>query len=154
MDKSHAMEGDYRGQRWTTWFLWKEGVKPSDILCQLAAVCREKAIAHSTVFNCVWSCNSGRGTVQVAIHGWYHSTPTEAPKKMVVVHNLGGESIELAVVNIQPKGNKICKWGESKSWPVVTDNMFCPCHLAIFRSWKFFKCAHKEIIVYISSIRC
>jgi hypothetical protein len=88
--------------------LWK-GVKPSDILCHLSAICREKALAHSSVFNCVWSCNSGKGTVQVAVLGWYHSTFKEAPKKMVVVYNLGGEHIEPAVINIQPKDNEICK---------------------------------------------
>jgi len=32
MDKSRKMEGDYHGQRWTTWFLWKEDIKPSHIL--------------------------------------------------------------------------------------------------------------------------
>ena len=58
MDKSRKMEGDYHGQRWTMWFLWKEGIKPSDIR-QLPAVCGEKAPAHSTVLNWVWSSNSG-----------------------------------------------------------------------------------------------
>jgi len=48
-------------------FLWKEGVKPSDILCQLSAICREKALVHGTVFSCVRSCDSGKGTVQVAV---------------------------------------------------------------------------------------
>ena len=51
MDKSRKMEGDYHGQRRTTWFLRKEGVTPSDIRRQLYAVCGQKTPARSTVFN-------------------------------------------------------------------------------------------------------
>jgi hypothetical protein len=53
------MEDDH-GQRKTTWFLWEEGIKPSDIRHWLSAVYGEKAPACSTVFNLVWSFNSGR----------------------------------------------------------------------------------------------
>lgn len=145
MDESWTVEDNYHEQRWTTWFLWKEGVKPSDILCQLSAICREKALAHSTVFNCVWPCNSGKGTVQAAVHRWYRSTLKEAPK-MVVTYNFGRECIELAVINIQPKDNKICILSESKSFQNASCTMSCSYRqhvLAIFRSWKFFKCVHE-----------
>jgi hypothetical protein len=55
------MEGYYHGQRLTTWFLWEEGVKPSDIDNLLSAVCEEKAPAWcSPAFNWVWSFDNGR----------------------------------------------------------------------------------------------
>jgi hypothetical protein len=38
MDKSRKMEGDRHGQRRTSWFLWKEGVTPSDIRRRLSAI--------------------------------------------------------------------------------------------------------------------
>jgi hypothetical protein len=53
------MEGSYDGQRWTVWFLWKGGVKPSDIH-QLLAVCMEKAPARRTELKWVWSSTVGR----------------------------------------------------------------------------------------------
>jgi len=31
MDSSHKMGGNYQGQVWTVWLLWKEGTKSSDI---------------------------------------------------------------------------------------------------------------------------
>lgn len=49
MEKSGKMERDYHGQRWTTWFLWNEGDKLSDIHCRLSAVCGEKAPTRNTV---------------------------------------------------------------------------------------------------------
>jgi hypothetical protein len=48
------------------WFMWEEGIKPSDTHHQFPAVFRDKAPACSTVFNCVWSFNSGKETTQVA----------------------------------------------------------------------------------------
>jgi hypothetical protein len=39
------MGGDYHGQRWTTYFLLKEGVKVSDIHRRLSAVGGQKAPA-------------------------------------------------------------------------------------------------------------
>jgi len=47
------MEGDYHGQRRTTCFLLKEGIKPLDIHGRLSAVCGEKAPAFSIVLNWV-----------------------------------------------------------------------------------------------------
>jgi hypothetical protein len=41
-DNKRKTKGNYDGQRWTTWLLWKEGVKSSDI-CWLPAICRKKA---------------------------------------------------------------------------------------------------------------
>jgi len=56
------MEGDYHGQRWTTWLLCKEGVTPSDIQRQLSAVCGQEVPAHGTVFSWVWGFSSGKDT--------------------------------------------------------------------------------------------
>jgi hypothetical protein len=76
MDKSRKMEGDYHGQRWTTWFLWQEGITPSDIQLQFSAVCGQKVPARSTVFSWVWGFSSGKETA--------HSVPEycrNIPKK-------------------------------------------------------------------------
>jgi hypothetical protein len=48
MAKRLKMEDD-RGHRWTTWFLWKEGIKLSDIHCWLSAVFGEQAPAQAAV---------------------------------------------------------------------------------------------------------
>jgi len=45
------MEDDYHEQRRTTWFLWKVGVKVSDIDHLLSEIRGEKAPESSTVFN-------------------------------------------------------------------------------------------------------
>jgi hypothetical protein len=71
------MEGDYHGQRWTTWFLCKEGVTLSDIQRRLSAVYGQKAPAYDTVFSTVWGFNSGKERAQVAVRGWYRNTPEE-----------------------------------------------------------------------------
>jgi hypothetical protein len=63
------MEGDYHRQIWTTWFLWKEDVKLLEI-CQLFAICGEKAPARSAVFNGVRRFGSGKEMAQVAVHEW------------------------------------------------------------------------------------
>jgi histone-lysine N-methyltransferase SETMAR len=62
-----TMEGDYHGQRWTTWFLCKEGVSAADIHRQLAAVCGDAAPSRRTVFRWVESFNSGHVTVMKGI---------------------------------------------------------------------------------------
>jgi hypothetical protein len=67
MDKSRKMEGSYHGQRRTTWFLWKEGVKPSDIYRWLSEICEEKAPARSNVFNWVRRFNIGKETAQTGL---------------------------------------------------------------------------------------
>jgi hypothetical protein len=57
------MEGDcHGGQRLTTWSWWKEGFKPSDVHCQVSAICGEKAPARSSVFNWAWNFDSGKET--------------------------------------------------------------------------------------------
>lgn len=71
------MEGNYYEHRCTTWFPWKEGIKPTDIQHQLSAICGEKAGACSTVFNYVMELNTGKGIAQLAIHEWYRNTPKE-----------------------------------------------------------------------------
>jgi hypothetical protein len=58
------------------------------------------------VFNWVRGFNSGKETVQVAVHEWYRNTPEKRlceakwklPKEMAAIYNLGGEYVELAVV--------------------------------------------------------
>jgi len=47
--KDKEIQGDFHGQSWTTWLLWKEGFKPSDIHRQLSAIRGEKAPARNTV---------------------------------------------------------------------------------------------------------
>ena len=85
MDQIRKIQGDshghrcttWFGQRWTTWLLWKEGVKPSDIHSRLSAIRGDKAPAPSTVFNWVWSFNIGRKTDRLADHEWYRNTTEE-----------------------------------------------------------------------------
>jgi hypothetical protein len=67
MDRSRKMEGDYRGQRWTTWFLCKEGVTPSDIQHRLSAVCDQKAPAYGSVFSWVRGFSSGKETAHSVV---------------------------------------------------------------------------------------
>jgi hypothetical protein len=38
------MEADNHGQRWTVWFLWREGVAASHIHTRLAAVCHRQRV--------------------------------------------------------------------------------------------------------------
>ena len=52
MDKSRKVGGVYYVHRRTTWFLWKEAVKPSDIHLRLSAIVERKHLhAH-----CVQLC--------------------------------------------------------------------------------------------------
>jgi hypothetical protein len=71
------MEGDFHGQGWTTWFLCKEGVTPSDIQRWLSSVCGPKVPACGNVFSCVRGLNSGKESAQVAVRGWYCNIPKE-----------------------------------------------------------------------------
>jgi len=71
------MEVDYLEQRWTTWFLWKEGIKPLDIHCRECAAFGEGAPVCSTAFKGVWCFNSGKETAQAAVHEWYRNSPKE-----------------------------------------------------------------------------
>jgi len=61
---SRTMEGDYHGQRWTRWCLWKEGALAADIHRRLASMCAEAAQSCKTVFQWVKSFNSGHETVK------------------------------------------------------------------------------------------
>jgi hypothetical protein len=48
---SWTMEGDYHRQRWTTWFLWKDGVSAANIHRRLAAMCGDTARSRRTEFD-------------------------------------------------------------------------------------------------------
>jgi hypothetical protein len=61
---SWAMEHEYHGQRWATWFLWKEDVSATYIHFRLAAVCGDAVPSRRTVFRLVDICNSGHETVK------------------------------------------------------------------------------------------
>jgi len=67
MEKIQKIQGDSHGQSWTTWLLWKEGFKPSNIHRRLSAIRGEKAPARNTVFSWVWGFNSGKKTGQAAV---------------------------------------------------------------------------------------
>lgn len=54
-----SMEGDSQGQRWTTWFFWREGVSAADIHRQLIAVSTDAAPNHKTVLRWVESYSTG-----------------------------------------------------------------------------------------------
>jgi len=77
MDKIQNIQVYSHRQRWTTWFLWKKGFKPSDIHRWLSAIRGEKAPARNTVFNWVRSFNIGKKTGQAAVREWYRNTPEE-----------------------------------------------------------------------------
>jgi hypothetical protein len=84
MDKSCKMERNFHGLRWTTWFLWKEGVKPSDVHCQSCAICGEKASAGSTVFSWVQIFNSGKETAGVVVQDWCRNTPQQLFREAIL----------------------------------------------------------------------
>ena len=67
-EKNRKMEGHYHGQRWSTWFLWVEGVKQTDIHRRLAAICGQKAPARSTVFKWVQSFDRWLSMSGIATH--------------------------------------------------------------------------------------
>ena len=52
------MEGDYHQQRWTMWFLWKEGIKT--VTCSAG-----------------YRASTGMETMQAAVHEWYQYTHKE-----------------------------------------------------------------------------
>lgn len=61
---SWTMEGDYHGQSWTRWCLWKKGALPVDIHHRLGSLCGEAARSCRKVFQWVESFNSGHETVK------------------------------------------------------------------------------------------
>jgi hypothetical protein len=71
------MEGDYRGQKWTTWFLWKEDLRPSDIRSLLYEICGQKTPARSTAFNWAGNFHTGKETAQAAVHECCQGTSEE-----------------------------------------------------------------------------
>jgi hypothetical protein len=52
------MEGNYQGQRWTAWFLWK-GVPAGDVHHRLTAVCKDAAPKCATVFRWIQNFKEG-----------------------------------------------------------------------------------------------
>jgi hypothetical protein len=77
LNESHKMEVDYLEHRWTTWFLWKEGIKPSDISCREFAAFGERSPVCSTMFKGVWCLNNGKEIAQAVVREWYRNPPKE-----------------------------------------------------------------------------
>lgn len=84
MDK---MEGDYHGQRWTAWFLWKEGVKTADIHKRLTAVCGQEGPAQKTVYNWIAGFASGRESATKNVSTGRPST-SRSPNNIAIVSGL------------------------------------------------------------------
>jgi len=92
------MEGDYHGQKRTTCFLLKEGVKPLDIHSRLSAVCGEKAPAGSIVLNWIRSFNSSMETAQGGKATSLQNGFVQPSKEIAAMNNLRREYTELPVV--------------------------------------------------------
>jgi len=98
------------GRRWTTWILWEEGAMPSDGHRLLFAICGEKTPACSTVFNWVQSFSSGKETAPPAVDGWYRNNSEairKLPRRWQRCIDARGYCVELEIVNVQPRHNKI-----------------------------------------------
>src|SRR5258705_3835603 len=52
------MESDTHGQRWSEWFLWKEGASTADIHRRLQGVCGDHAPGKRTVYSTTGSPHS------------------------------------------------------------------------------------------------
>jgi hypothetical protein len=63
------------------WFMQK-GVKLSDTLYWLYVIWAENATACSSVFNWIWSFNSGKETTQASAHECYRNTPKNGSIKL------------------------------------------------------------------------
>jgi len=70
------MVGDFHGQRWTAWFLWKKDITPLDIYLPLSAIYGEKSHPYRTVF-AGYSSSTEAMTEQVAVCEWYCNIPEE-----------------------------------------------------------------------------
>ena len=81
--KSSKLEADCHVQTRTTWFLWKEGVKPSDIESRLCVVCGNKAPAGSTVSNWIGSFSSFKQTARAHVYEWYRNTHKESFREAI-----------------------------------------------------------------------
>ncbi|PSN48237.1 hypothetical protein C0J52_03593 [Blattella germanica] len=53
------MEADNHGQRWTVWFIWREGVTASDFHKRLVSICGEEAPSCRSVFRWVSEFKDG-----------------------------------------------------------------------------------------------
>jgi hypothetical protein len=61
------MEGNYQGQRWAEWFLWKEGIPAGDIHHHLTAVCKYAAPRRATVFQWIQNLKDGNESAEKRI---------------------------------------------------------------------------------------
>src|SRR5258705_7505500 len=57
---TEEMESDTHGQRWSAWFLWKEGASTADIHRRLQGVCGDHAPGKRTVYYWVTAFKNGR----------------------------------------------------------------------------------------------
>ena len=99
------MEGDYHGQRSTTWSLCKEGVTPSDIHRRLSTVYGEKDSARSsssfvqlgTELQCRRGNRTGVCPWVVPQHPkeWLREAIRKLPKEMATSYKLGEEYMNL-----------------------------------------------------------
>jgi hypothetical protein len=106
MDKICKMEGDYHGQRRTTCFLLKEGVKPLDIHSQLSAVCGEKVPACSIVLNWIWASNVTQKlhrVVRQPPHRMYSCSHSRRSQRWIIYE---GNILSYQLFSIQPKDDK------------------------------------------------
>jgi hypothetical protein len=58
------MEGNYQGQRWLAWILWKEGVPAGDIHHRVTAVCKDVAPSRGTVFRWIQTFKDGNESAE------------------------------------------------------------------------------------------
>jgi len=98
MGKICKMGGDYHGQRRTTCFPLKEGVKLLDIHSRLSALCGEKAPACSIVLNWVRSFKCSMETAQGGKATSLQNGFVQPSKEIEAMNNLRRENTELPVV--------------------------------------------------------
>ena len=60
------MESDVAGQRYTTWFLWREGVSAAEIHRRLTAVCGPNSPSRATVYNWIDAFKAGKTSTEDA----------------------------------------------------------------------------------------
>ena len=64
--KFSLMESDVAGQRYTTWFLWREGVSAAEIHRRLTAVCGPNSPSRATVYNWIDAFKAGKTSTEDA----------------------------------------------------------------------------------------
>jgi hypothetical protein len=76
MDKIRKREGDYHGQRRTTWFLWKEGVN-----CQIFIVDYLQFLERKHLHTTLCSIRYGASTVARKLYRWLSISGIANPLK-------------------------------------------------------------------------